>query len=381
MDHHATTPVDPRVLEKMLPYFTEHFGNASSKGHTFGQEAHKAVEKSREQISKAINAHEQEIIFTSGSTESINLAIKGLAETSGKRKHFITVKTEHKAVLDCFHWLEAHGYETTYLNVNSDGLINLDELKSAIQPNTILVSVMYSNNEIGVIQPIKEIGSICRQNEIYFMTDATQALGKEPIDVQSMNIDLLALSGHKIYGPKGIGALYVRRSQPRVKLAALIDGGGHERGMRSGTLNVPSIVGFGEAVELAVREMKKNNSHLRELRDYMLEKLQEGIDGLKVNGSLEHRLSNNLNLYIEGIDSDALLVNLHNTVAISTGSACNTTKTEPSHVLTALGLSETDTESCIRIGLGKGNTKAEADLVIQTIIEDVSRLKDLNFDF
>lgn len=381
MDHHATTPLDPRVFEKMTPYFLEDFGNASSKSHKFGQKAHQAVEKAREQVSKAINAQPQEIIWTSGATEAINLAIKGLAEQETEKKHFVTVATEHKAVLDCFKWLESHGYETTIIGVDAEGFISLEELSDAIRPDTALVSVMFANNEIGVIQPIREIGSLCREKGCFFMTDATQALGREAIDVQSMNIDLLTCSAHKIYGPKGIGALYVRRSNPRVKLLEQLSGGGHERGMRSGTLNVTGIVGFGEAVDIAVREMSKSQTKLRELRDLLLQELQSEVSSLQINGSLKSRLAGNLNVSFNGVDADALVIALLDTVAVSTGSACTSEKVEPSHVLKALGRSDDEISSAIRFGLSHQNTEEQVKTVASETAKHISRLSALNFDF
>ena len=376
MDHHATTPLDPRVLEKMLPYFTEDYGNAASKSHRFGQRAHQAVEKAREQLSQAINAQPQEIIWTSGATEAINLAIKGLAEEQKTKKHFVTVVTEHKAVLDCFKWLEKHGYETTYLSVDREGLIDPSELKKIIHQDTALVSVMFANNEIGVIQPIEEIGEICRDQNCFFMTDATQALGREIIDVERMNIDLLACSGHKIYGPKGIGALYVRRSNPRVKLTEQINGGGHERGMRSGTLNVPAIVGFGEATELAVRKMKTTQPKIRELRNYLLKQLKEAIPGLIVNGSMTHRLAGNLNISLPGIDADALVIALQDTVAISTGSACTSAKVEPSHVLQSIHKST----NSIRMYIDRSFSRESLNYILLKILNKFQRLKRINLN-
>ena len=322
MDNHATSPIDPRVLEAMLPYFTAKFGNAASRNHSFGWEAEQAVETAREQIAKLIGATAKEIIFTSGATESNNLAIKGIAEMYRERgNHIITQVTEHKAVLDTCKRLEKYGYRVTYLPVKADGLIDLEDLKRAIDDKTILVSIMAANNEIGVLQPIREIGKICHEKNVLFHTDAVQAVGKVPVNVIADNIDVLSLSGHKIYGPKGVGALYVRRRNPRVQIAAQIDGGGHERGMRSGTLNVPGIVGLGKACEIAYAEMDSEAAYLRGLRDRLNDKLQSELDYIHVNGSMEHRLPGNLNVSFVYVEGESLLMGI-NDVAVSSGSAC-----------------------------------------------------------
>lgn len=375
LDHHATTPVDPRVLEAMIPYFSEVFGNPASKNHAFGRDAHRVVEAARDVIGKTINAKPQDVCFTSGATEAINLAIKGLfLANRGRHQHYVTVATEHKAVLDSFHRIESEGAEVTYLPVDGQGMLEPQQVIDAIRPQTIMVSVMAANNEIGVIQPINEIGAICRERNVFFMTDATQALGKVPLDVQAMNIDLLACSAHKIYGPKGIGVLYCRRSMPRVPLIPIIDGGGHERGLRSGTLNVPAIAGFAKAVELSLKEMKAEQPRLRRLRDTLYQVLKQGIPGLKLNGHPEQRLAGNLNVCIPGVESEALIIALTDTVAISSGSACTTAAVEPSHVLEALGLSERDVHSSIRLGLGRSTTEAETAFVAAAVLSQARRL-------
>src|SRR2546425_4064289 len=321
MDNHATTPVDPRVLDTMLPYFTGKFGNAASRKHSFGWSAEEAVENARAQIASLINATPKEIIITSGATESDNLMIKGVAEMyREKGNHIITQAIEHKAVLDTCKRLEKYGYEVTYLPVQRDGRVNLDDLRKAITPKTILISIMYANNEIGIINPIAEIGKIAKEHGVFFAVDGVQAVGKIPVDVQKDNIDLLAISGHKIYGPKGVGALYVRRRNPRVQISAIIDGGGHERGMRSGTLNVTGIVGMGKAAEIAKQEMKTEGLRLRELRDYLWGGLQDNIEGVQLNGHSVQRLPHNLSVYIPGVESRSLVVKLKHDVALSTGS-------------------------------------------------------------
>jgi cysteine desulfurase len=375
LDSHATTPVDPRVLEAMLPYFSDFYGNAASKNHGYGNDAHAAVEKSREILARAINAREPEVIFTSGATESINLAIKGLAETAPPdKRHLVTVATEHKAVLDCHEYLEGQGFTVTYLPVDSHGILNLNQLQDAIVPETLLVSVMHANNEIGVIQDIAAIGEICEASGVYFFSDATQSLGKVPIDVAQNNIHMLAASAHKVYGPKGVGMLYLRRSNPRVKPSPVIHGGGHERGFRSGTLNVPGIVGFGKAVEIARKEMKKENQHLATLRDGLEAGLLSGISGAKVNGHPEKRLAHNLNIVLPGVDAEALMIALKEDVACSSGSACTTAAVLPSHVLTALGLEESDIHSSLRFGLCRGQTAEDIERVIPSIAEKHGRL-------
>ena len=375
LDSHATTPVDPRVLEFMLPYFSEQFGNAASKNHGYGNDAHAAVEQSRSALAKAINARDSEIIFTSGATESINLAIKGLASSGPESKrHLITVATEHKAVLDCHEFLESQGFSVTYLPVDSEGILDLGQLKDNITPETGLVSVMHANNEIGVIQDVHAIGQICTNAGVHFFCDATQSLGKLPIDVQKNNIHMLAASAHKIYGSKGVGMLYLRRSNPRMKPDPVIHGGGHERGFRSGTLNVPGIVGFGKAVEIARREMKKENEHLGSLRDRLEEGLLSAISGAKVNGHQEKRLAHNLNIVLPGVDAEALMINLKEDIACSSGSACTTAAVLPSHVLSALGLEESDIHSSLRFGLCRDQTAEDIERVIPSIADQHARL-------
>jgi cysteine desulfurase len=378
MDNHATSPMDPRVLEAMLPFFTAKFGNAASRNHSFGWEAEQAVETAREQIAKLIGATAKEIIFTSGATESNNLAIKGIAEMYRERgNHIITQVTEHKAVLDTCKRLEKYGYRVTYLPVKADGLIDLEDLKRAIDDKTILVSIMAANNEIGVLQPIREIGKICHEKNVIFHTDAVQAVGKVPVNVIADNIDVLSLTAHKIYGPKGVGALYVRRRNPRVQIAAQIDGGGHERGMRSGTLNVPGIVGLGKACEIANAEMENEAAYLRGLRDRLNDRLQSELDYIHVNGSMEHRLPGNLNVSFVYVEGESLLMGI-NDVAVSSGSACTSATLEPSYVLKALGLGDDVAHSSIRFGLGRFNTKAEVDYVSDKVIDVVSKLRELS---
>jgi cysteine desulfurase len=378
MDNHATSPLDPRVLEAMLPYFTEKFGNAASRNHSFGWEAEQAVEKAREQIAKLIGATAKEIIFTSGATESNNLAIKGIAEMYRERgNHIITQVTEHKAVLDTCKRLEKYGYRVTYLPVKADGLIDLEDLKRAMDEKTILVSIMAANNEIGVLQPIREIGKLCHEKGVIFHTDAVQAVGKVPVNVIADNIDVLSLSGHKIYGPKGVGALYVRRRNPRVQIAAQIDGGGHERGMRSGTLNVPGIVGLGKACEIAYEEMDTEAAYLRGLRDRLKAKLESELDYIHVNGSWEHRLPGNLNVSFVYVEGESLLMGI-NDIAVSSGSACTSATLEPSYVLKALGLGDDVAHSSIRFGLGRFNTQAEVDYVADKVIDIVKKLRQLS---
>jgi len=378
MDNHATTPLDPRVLDAMMPYMTTVFGNAASRNHSFGWEAEKAVEHAREQIAKLIGATAKEIIFTSGATESNNLAIKGIAEMYRERgNHIITQVTEHKAVLDTCKRMEKAGFRVTYLPVKADGLIDLDDLKRAIDDKTILVTIMYANNEIGVLQPVAEIGKICREKGVIFHTDAVQAVGKVPVDVNAMNIDVLSLSGHKIYGPKGVGALYVRRRNPRVQISEQINGGGHERGMRSGTLNVPGIVGLGKACEIAREEMASEDKRLRALRDKLKNKLESSLDYIHVNGSMEHRLPGNLNMSFVYVEGESLLMGI-NDVAVSSGSACTSATLEPSYVLKALGLGDDVAHSSIRFGLGRFNSEAEVDYVADKVIDIVQKLRELS---
>jgi len=378
MDNHATSPMDPRVLEAMLPFFIEKFGNAASRNHSFGWEAEQAVETAREQIAKLIGASAKEIIFTSGATESNNLAIKGIAEMYKERgNHIITQVTEHKAVLDTCKRLEKYGYRVTYLPVKADGLIDIEDLKRAMDDKTILVSIMFANNEIGVIQPVAEIGKLCHEKGVIFHTDAVQAVGKIPVDVNAMNIDVLSLTAHKIYGPKGVGALYVRRRNPRVQISAQIDGGGHERGMRSGTLNVPSIVGLGKACEIAREEMAAEAVRLQGMRDHLRKKLESALDYVEVNGSWEHRLPGNLNMSFVYVEGESLLMGI-NDVAVSSGSACTSATLEPSYVLKALGLGDDVAHSSIRFGLGRFNTMAEVDYVGDKVIGIVSKLRELS---
>ena len=378
MDNHATTPLDPRVLEAMMPYLTGIFGNAASRNHSFGWEAEQAVEKAREQIAKLIGATAKEIIFTSGATESNNLAIKGIAEMYRERgNHIITEVTEHKAVLDTCKKLEKQGFRVTYLPVKGDGLVDLEELERAMDDQTILVSIMYANNEIGVIQPVKEIGELCHKKGVIFHTDAVQAVGKIPVNVQTDNIDVLSLSGHKVYGPKGVGALYVRRRNPRVQISEQQNGGGHERGMRSGTLNVPGIVGLGMACEIAGNEMEAEAARERELRDYLRNKLEKALDYTQINGNMEHHLPGNLNMSFVYVEGESLLMGI-NDIAVSSGSACTSATLEPSYVLKSLGLGDDVAHSSIRFGLGRFNTKEEVDYVANKLIDVVTKLRELS---
>ncbi|MDZ4721615.1 MAG: cysteine desulfurase family protein [Roseiflexaceae bacterium] len=377
MDHHATTPVEPRVLEAMLPYFTEVFGNAASKDHEFGYQANQAVEQARKQIAALINARPDEIIFTSGATESDNLALFGIAERyADKGDHIITCVTEHKAVLDAAKHLEALGKRVTYLPVDQYGRIDLEELRAAITPQTVLISIMAANNEIGTLAPLAEIGRIARDHDVLFHTDATQAAGYIPLDVQKQQIDLLSLSAHKMYGPKGVGALYVRRSNPRVRLAPVFYGGGHERGMRSGTLNVPGIVGFGVAAELARREMKEQAAQLRSWTEQLFVGLQERIEGIELNGHPTERLPHNLNLYIPGVESRAFIAGLKD-LAVATGSACTSASVEPSHVIMALGFGEARAHGSLRFGLGRSNDSGQLAYVVGVVGQRVKSLQAL----
>jgi cysteine desulfurase len=378
MDNHATTPLDPRVLEAMMPYLTGIFGNAASRNHSFGWEAEEGVEKAREQIARLIGASAKEIIFTSGATESTNLALKGVAEMYKERgNHIITQVTEHKATLDTCKRLEKSGYRVTYLPVQADGLIDIEDLKRAMDDQRIVVSIMYANNEIGVVQPIAEIGKLCHEKGVIFHTDAVQAVGKIPVNVQTDNIDVMSLTGHKIYGPKGVGALYVRRRNPRVQLSEQINGGGHERGMRSGTLNVPGIVGLGKACELCMNEMAAEAAREIELRDYLKNKLENALDYTQVNGNMEHHLPGNLNMSFVYVEGESLLMGI-NDIAVSSGSACTSATLEPSFVLKALGLGDDVAHSSIRFGLGRFNTKAEVDYVSDKIISVVQHLRELS---
>jgi cysteine desulfurase len=378
MDNHATTPMDPRVLQAMLPYFTEKFGNAASRNHSFGWAGEEAVETARQQIASLINATPKEIIFTSGATESDNLMLKGVAEMyREKGNHIITQAIEHKAVLDTCKNLEKHGFEVTYLPVQRDGRVDPEEVRKAIKPSTILISVMYANNEIGVINPIAEIGKIAKEHGIFLAVDGVQAVGKIPVDVQKDNIDLLAISGHKIYGPKGVGALYVRRRNPRVQLAAIIDGGGHERGMRSGTLNVTGIVGLGKACEICQQEMPEETKRMLGLRERLKAGLEAKLDEVFINGSMEHRLPNNLNMSFAYVEGESLLMGI-NDVAVSSGSACTSATLEPSYVLKALGVGEDLAHTSIRFGLGRFNTEEEVDYVIDKMVQVVTKLRELS---
>src|SRR3954470_18429643 len=378
MDYHATTPTDPRVVEAMMPYFTNHFGNAASRNHSFGWEAEEAVEKARKQVAELVGGNPREIIFTSGATESDNLAIKGVAEMyAEKGNHIITAATEHKAVLDTCKKLEKHGYRVTYLPVKGDGLVDLDMLREAITDKTILVTIMYANNEIGVIQPVAEIGKICREKGVLFHTDGVQAIGKVPVDVNRDHIDLMSITGHKLYGPKGAGALYVRRKSPRVQLTAQMDGGGHERGMRSGTLNVPGIVGLGEACAICHREMAEETKRLQGMRDWLKDKFMSELDETFVNGSMEHRLPHNLNISFAYVEGESLLMGI-NDIAVSSGSACTSATLEPSYVLKALGLGDELAHSSIRFGIGRFNTQEEVDYTAGRVIEVVKKLRELS---
>lgn len=375
LDCHSTTPVDERVVDAMLPYFTEHFGNPSSISHIYGWEAEAAVKKARETIANAINASPEEIIFTSGATEANNLAIKGVAEAYfSQGQHIITVQTEHSAVIDPCNYLKTLGFEITFLTVQKNGIINLNELEKAFRDDTILVSVMAANNEIGVLQPLTEIGEICRERNILFHSDSAQAIGKISLDVQEMKIDLMSLTAHKIYGAKGIGALYVRRRNPRVNIASQQHGGGQERGIRSGTLYTPQIVGFGKAVEIALQNQTTENEFLTQLRKRLWEQISQ-LEGIYLNGHPTQRLAGNLNVSVEGVDGSALLLGLQQVMAVSSGSACSSTNTAPSHVLTALGHSEKLARASVRFGIGRFNTVEEIDKVAQHFISTVESLR------
>jgi cysteine desulfurase len=379
MDYHATTPVDPRVLQVMLPYFTEVFGNAASRSHIFGWKAEEAVERAREQVATLIGARSsKEIVWTSGATESTNLAIKGAAEFYGEKgKHLITQRTEHKATLDTCKRLERMGFEVTYLDVGKDGRIDLAQLSQALTDKTILVSIMLANNEVGTLQPVKEIGALCRARGVLFHCDAVQGAGKVPFDVNDCNVDLCSLSGHKIYGPKGVGALYVRREKPRVRIAPIIDGGGHERGMRSGTLNVTGIVGFGQAAALAKSEMVTESARIGALRDRLEKGIFSQLDLVFLNGSKEHRVPGNLNVSFAYAEGEALMMALKD-VAVSSGSACTSASLEPSYVLRAMGVPDDLAHSSIRFGLGRFNTEEEVDYVIDLVVKKVGKLRDMS---
>ena len=378
MDYHATTPVDPRVFEAMRPYFTDIFGNAASRNHSFGWQAEDAVEKARKQIASLIGATAKEIVFTSGATESNNLAIKGVFEMYGEKgNHIITAATEHKATLDTCKHLEKEGARVTYLPVQQNGLIDMDQLRNAITDKTILISIMYANNEIGVLQPIAEIGQLAKERGVLLHTDATQAVGKVPVNVIKDNVDIMSISAHKMYGPKGVGALYVRRKGPRVQLSAQIDGGGHERGMRSGTLNVTGIVGLGEACAIAQAEMPEESKRMDYLRDKLKDRLLASLDECYINGTMEHRLPNNLNISFAYVEGESLLMGI-NDVAVSSGSACTSATLEPSYVLKALGAGDDLAHSSIRFGLGRFNTEEEVDYVAAKVIEVVQKLRELS---
>ncbi len=377
LDNNATTPMDPRVLEAMLPYFNEKFGNAASRNHPFGWAAEEGVDYAREQISKLINCSEKEIIFTSGATESNNLAIKGVFEMyAEKGNHIITATTEHKAVLDTCAHLEKLGASITYLEVKADGLIDLNELSNAITDKTILVSIMYGNNEIGVIQPMKEIAAITRSKGVLLHTDATQTVGKIPVDVEADGIDLLSFTAHKMYGPKGVGALYVRRKNPRVKVTAQMDGGGHERGMRSGTLNVPGIVGFGKACEIAMQDMEKDTIRLSAMRNRLEKSLIE-LEESYINGNTEHRLPHVTNISFKYVEGEGLMMAMKD-LAVSSGSACTSASLEPSYVLKSLGLNDDLAHSSIRFGLGRFTTDEEIDYAIECTKKAVTKLRDMS---
>jgi cysteine desulfurase len=378
LDYNATTPCDPRVVEAMLPYFTDHFGNAASRSHQFGWIAEEAVELAREQVARLIGSETKEIIFTSGATEATNLAIKGVFETyTNKGNHIITTKTEHKAVLDTCKNLEDKGAEITYLTVNAQGLIDLSALEAAIKPTTILISVMYANNETGIIQQIKKIGEIAKKSQVIFFSDATQAVGKIPVGVTPDGIDIMAFSAHKIYGPKGVGALYVRRKNPRVKLKAQIDGGGHERGMRSGTLNVPGIVGFGKACEICMSEMVNEAEKLKALRDKLENSLLQ-LEQTFLNGHKENRLPQVTNISFRHVESQGLMMGFNKEIAVSSGSACTSASIEPSYVLKALGLDDEMAHSSLRFSLGRFTTEEEIDFTIGKVSEAVSKLRELS---
>ncbi len=378
LDNNATTPCDPRVVEAMVPYFTQTFGNAASRNHPFGWQAEEAVDYAREQVAKLIGADPKEIIFTSGATEADNLAIKGVFEMyASKGNHIITANTEHKAVLDTCKHIEKSGGEVTYLQVKPDGRIDLKELEAAIKPTTILIAIMYANNEIGSIQPVREISALAKKNGVLFFSDAVQAVGKIPVDVNKDGIDLMAFTAHKMYGPKGVGALYVRRKNPRVKVTAQMDGGGHERGMRSGTLNVPGIVGFGKAAELAMQEMEADTKRLSGLRD-KLEKALLKLEEAYVNGSVEHRLPHVSNISFKYVEGEGLMMGFNKNIAVSSGSACTSASLEPSYVLKALGLGDDLAHSSLRFGLGRFTTEEQIDYTIDQVSNTVNKLREMS---
>jgi cysteine desulfurase len=379
LDNHATTPVDPRVIEAMLPYFNAKFGNAASRSHVFGWTAEEAVSYSREQIAKLIGAEsEKEIIFTSGATESDNIALKGIAEFyKDKGDHIITTVVEHKAVLDSCKRLEKEGYRVTYLGVGKDGRVDPDDVKRAITDKTILVSIMLANNEVGTVNPIAEIGKITRERGVIFHSDAVQGVGKVPFDVQKMNVDLASVTAHKMYGPKGVGALYIRRSRPRVRLVAQMDGGGHERGMRSGTLNVPGIVGFGKAADIMLKDGAAENARILGQREHLRKRLNSSLEEVQLNGSLEHRLPGNLNVSFAFVEGEAMMMAIKD-VAVSSGSACTSASLEPSYVLRAMGVGEELAHSSIRFGIGRFNTDEEIDYVADLVINSVRKLREMS---
>lgn len=379
LDNNATTPVDPSVVETMVPYFYQMPGNAASRNHPFGWEAEEAVDYAREQIANLIEVDTKEIIFTSGATESDNLAIKGVFEMYARKgNHIITAKTEHKAVLDTCKKIEKLGGEVTYLDVNNEGLVDLKELEAAIKPNTILVSIMWANNETGVIQPMKEIGAICEKHGVLFFSDATQAVGKIPVSPKETGVHLMAFSSHKMYGPKGVGALFVNRKKPRVKVTAQVDGGGHERGMRSGTLNVPGIVGFGKAAEIAKKQMLEDAKRVSKLRDKLERVLSERLEEVYINGSLEHRMPHVTNISFKHVEGEGLMMTFNQNIAVSSGSACTSASLEPSYVLVALGLGDDLAHSSIRFSLGRFTTEDEIDYTIEKMVEGVNHMRDLS---
>jgi cysteine desulfurase len=378
LDYHATCPMDPEVLKTMLPYFTDVFGNAASRNHEFGWTAEAAAEKGRAQIAKLLGASEKELIFTSGATESDNLALLGVAEMyKDKGNHIITTPIEHKAILDTCHYLETKGFEITYLPVDKYGMVSADQIRQAITPKTILVSVMFANNEIGTVNPIAEIGKVCKEKGVLFHSDAVQAAGKIKIDVEAMGLDLVSITAHKIYGPKGIGALYVRRRNPRVRLAPMIHGGGHERGMRSGTLNVPGIVGFGKAAELSLKLMDSDNERIKRLRDKLWHGLSSQLDEIYLNGHPTERLPNNLNVSFAFVEGESMMMGMKE-LAVSSGSACTSASLEPSYVLKAIGVGEDLAHTSIRFGLGRFTTDEEIDFTIEKVVSTVRKLRDLS---
>jgi cysteine desulfurase len=378
LDHNATTPCDPRVVEAMIPYFTNNFGNAASRNHSFGWQAEEAVDYAREQVAKLIGADPKEIIFTSGATEGDNLAIKGVFEMyASKGNHIITCNIEHKAVLDTCRHLEKEGAEVTYLNVKPNGLIDLAELEAAIKPTTILIAIMYANNEIGTVMPMREISAIARKHGVLLFSDGVQAVGKIPVDVNKDGIDLMAFTAHKMYGPKGVGALYVRRKNPRVKVTAQIDGGGHERGMRSGTLNVPGIVGFGKACEICIAEMETDTARIIKMRDKLEQSLLK-VEESYLNGDKEHRLPHVSNISFKYVEGEGLMMGFNKNIALSSGSACTSASLEPSYVLKALGLGDDLAHSSLRFGLGRYTTEEQIDYTIEQVTNTVNKLRDMS---